>query len=191
MQVHLPSHPGAYPLHGTARHLVALGSQAPRGRFLGLLEQVALPVCSVSLPPDGSIIQPSHSPVPPAASSRHIHGLEMESRAQHAVARGPGSPVLGPSGWRRKNGRETPDNLAPLLEPPEDIGAFGPVGICRMSRYPVMLVKELRKVGSEGIPPCLKDLREETKALEETGILGIKKSRFLVCGEMLESSSVY
>lgn len=107
------------------------------------------------------------------------------------MARGPGSPILGPSAWRRKNCRETPDKLAPLLEPPEDIGAFCPLGISQMFRYPVMLVKLLRKVGSEGLPPCLKYLREETKAFEETGILGIKKSRFLVCGEMLESYSVY
>lgn len=139
------------------------------------------------LPQDGSITQPSNSLVPLAASLHHIHGLDIECQAQHAMAGGPGSPMLGPSGWRRKNCREIPDHLAPFLEPPEDIGAFYPVGISRASGYPMMLVKELSKVEREGVPPCLKYLREETKAFEETGILGIKKSRFLVWRKMLES----
>lgn len=79
----------------------------------------------------------------------------------------------------------------PLLELPEDRGAFIPVGLSLMSRCSVMFVKELRKVGSGEVPPCLKYRLKQTKAFEENGILGIRRNRFLAWGKMLESSSVY
>lgn len=61
-----------------------------------------------------------------------------------------------------------------------------------MSRFPVVLVRDLRRVGSGGLPPCLKYLQGETKAFEQTGILGIKKkSGFLTWGEMLELCSTH
>ena len=52
-----------------------------------------------------------------------------------------------------------------------------------MSRFPMVLVKRLRRVGSGGVPLCLKYLQGETKVSEQTGILGIKKEWIPYLGE--------
>lgn len=165
---------------------MALGSQAQSRGLLGLLGQVALPVRSLSPHPA------LQAACPIGCLSPLYPYLEVESRVQRSVARGPGSQILGPREQRRRNCGDISDCPVPLVELPEGTEAFCPVGLAVMSRCPTMLVKELRQVGGGAPPPCLKRLPGKTKVYEETGILGIKrKSRFLVQGKMLESSSGY
>lgn len=84
----------------------------PEGRLPGLLEQAALPVTACPL----TLLSPAPRR---SASSRPAALL---SRQLPLSAEPEGCRTPGPAGWKRKKRRETPDHLAPLLEPPADTG---------------------------------------------------------------------
>lgn len=72
------------------------------------------------LAPCSSGTSPSHGPHPLSPAQPRA----SKQKAVPAVAGRPGSQILGSSGWSRKNFREFPDNLMPLLELLEDSRAF-------------------------------------------------------------------